>query len=77
MQVVVLSSVGMAGLSVREQPSIGAAKVNIEKAGARLTVVEPPDVALSKIGKGGQWLAIKATNNKRGYVMAHYVKLLA
>lgn len=76
MQVVVLSSVGTAGLSVREQPSIGASKVNIERAGARLTVVEPPDSALAKIGKGGQWLAIKATNNKRGYVMAQYVKLL-
>ncbi len=75
MQVVVLSNVGT-GLSVREQPSIGAAKVNIEKAGARLTVVEPADGALPKIGKGGQWLAIKATNNKRGYVMAQYVKLL-
>ena len=76
MQVVVVSSVGRAGLSVREQPSIGSSKVNNEKAGARLTVVEPADGALPKIGKGGQWLAIKATNNKRGYVMAQYVQLL-
>ncbi len=76
MQVAVLSNVGAAGLSVRDQPSIGAAKVNNERAGARLTVLEPPDSALAKIGQAGQWLAVKATNNKRGYVMAQYVKLL-
>jgi len=75
MQVLVLRSVGAAGLSVREQPSPGAAKVNNEKAGARLTVIEPADTALPKIGKAGQWLAVKATNNRRGYVMAQYVQL--
>jgi hypothetical protein len=76
MQVVVLDSVGKGGLAVRQQPSLGSDKVNNEKAGARLTVVEPPDVARTKIGVAGQWLGIKATNNKRGYVMAQYVKLL-
>ncbi len=75
MQVVVIQSVGAAGLAVRRQPSPGADKVNDEKAGARLTVIEPPNTALPKIGQVGQWLAVKATNNQRGYVMAQYVQL--
>ena len=74
-QVVVLNSVGKAGLAVRQQPSPGATKVNTEKAGARLTVIEPADTAIPKIGVTGQWIAIKASNNQRGYVMAQYVQL--
>ncbi len=75
MQVVVIQSVGAAGLAVRQFPSPGADKVNDEIAGARLTVIEPPASALPKIGQIGQWLAVKATNNMRGYVMAQYVQL--
>ncbi len=75
MQVMVLPSVGAAGLAVRMQPSPGAAKVNNEVAGARLTVLEPASTATAKIGQAGQWLAVKATNNQRGYVMAQYVQL--
>jgi len=75
-QVVVKSSVGRLGLAVRQAPSRGAAKINVEKAGNRLTVVEPASTGLAKIGVEGQWLAIKATNNKRGYVAAQYVELM-
>ncbi len=75
MQVVVIQSVGTAGLAVRSFPSPGADKVNDEVAGARLTVIEPESTALPKIGQVGQWLAVKATNNQRGYVMAQYVQL--
>jgi hypothetical protein len=75
LQVIVARSVGTAGLSVRQQPSRGAEKINNEKAGTRLTVIEPPETALPKIGMAGQWLAVKATNNQRGYVMAQYVQL--
>jgi len=75
-QVAVKRSVGPLGLAVREAPSRGAAKVNVEKAGNRLTVVEPASTGLPKIGLDGQWLAIKATNNKRGYVAAQYVELM-
>ncbi|HTP00242.1 MAG TPA: hypothetical protein VMJ64_02630, partial [Anaerolineales bacterium] len=74
-QVVVIPTVGAAGLAVRQQPSLGADKVNDEKAGARLTVIEPAATAMPKIGQAGQWLAVKATNNQRGYVMAQYVQL--
>ena len=75
MQVVVIQGVGAAGLAVRLYPSPGANKVNDEVAGARLTVLEPASSALPKIGQAGQWLAVKATNNQRGYVMAQYVQL--
>jgi hypothetical protein len=54
---------------------MGAALVNREKAGTPLTVIEPPATAMPKIGVAGQWLAIKATNNRTGYVMAQYVKV--
>jgi hypothetical protein len=74
-QVVVLQSVGAGGLVVRAQPSLGADKVNNEVAGARLTVIEPPATAMPKLGQPNQWLAVKATNNQRGYVMAQYVQL--
>ncbi|MBI1794426.1 MAG: C39 family peptidase [Chloroflexi bacterium] len=73
-QVIVSSSVGAAGLAVRQQPSQGSATVNMEKAGARLTVIEPASSATPKIGVAGQWIAVKATNNKQGYVAAQYVK---
>jgi hypothetical protein len=76
-QVIVLRSVGRLGLAVRAAPSRGAAKINVEKPGARLTVLEPASSGLSKIGVEGQWLAIKATNNKRGYVAAQYLELVS
>ena len=75
LMVVVLNSVGAGGLRVRQQPSPGGAVVNIEKAGAKLTVIEPADTATPKIGVAGQWVAVKATNNQRGYVMAQYIQL--
>ena len=75
LQVVVLNSVGASGLRVRQQPSPGATTVNVEKAGARLTVIEPASSAIPKIGVTGQWVAVKATNNQTGYVMAQYIQL--
>ena len=76
-QVMVTRSVGGLGLTVHAAPSRGAAKINVEKAGTRLTVLEPASTGLLKIGKSGQWLAIKSTNNKPGYVDAGYVEALS
>jgi hypothetical protein len=73
-QVLVVRRVGSLGLVVRQGPSRGSAKINVEKAGTRLTVVEPASTGLPKIGVEGQWLAVKATNNKLGYVAAQYVE---
>jgi len=75
LRVAVSRQVGRAGLVVRSQPSPGASPVHIEKAGAQLTVLEPISTAIPKIGVAGQWLAVKATNNRRGYVLAQYVEL--
>jgi hypothetical protein len=75
LQVVVLNSVGASGLVVRQQPSPGGVILNKEKAGARLTVIEPAETAIPKIGVIGKWVAVKASNNQRGYVMAQYIKL--
>jgi hypothetical protein len=72
----VVHSVGPLGLAVRAAPSRGAAKTSVEKAGSRLTVLEPASTGLPKIGAEGQWLAIKGTNNKPGYVAAQYVELM-
>jgi len=54
--------------------SISTSVVWTEKAGARLTVVEPAEGARAKIGVQGKWLNVKATNGKRGYVDAEKVK---
>lgn len=74
-QVIVSNSVGRTGLAVRDQPSRDALKVNLERAGARLTVLEAASTGIPKVGVAGQWLAVKATNNKRGYVSAQYIQL--
>jgi hypothetical protein len=76
-QVQVKRSIGALGLTVRDAPSPGGSRIHVEKAGARLTVIEPADTGLPKIGIAGEWLAIKATNNKRGYVAAQYVELIS
>jgi len=55
--------------------TISAALVWTEKAGARLTVVEPAEGAKSKIGVAGKWVNVKATNGKRGFVEAEKVRL--
>ena len=73
---VLVVNVGSSGLTVRQQPSPGGSRVNIEILGAKLTVLEPASTALPKIGVTGQWVAVKATNNQRGYVMAQYIKLI-
>jgi hypothetical protein len=73
-QVRVKSSVGRLGLVVRDAPSRGGTRINVERAGNTLTVLEPAETGMPKIGVAGQWLAIKATNNKRGYVAAQYVE---
>lgn len=74
-QVIVIRSVGPGGLVVRQAPSKTSDRINIEKAGARLTVLEPAGTGIPKIGVAGQWLSVKATNNRVGYVAAQYVQL--
>ncbi len=68
-------SVGSSGLRLRKVPSMGGALVAIEKAGTTLTVLDPVDKAMSKIGVTGQWIYVRDSNGLRGYVGAEYVQL--
>ena len=69
------NSVGTSGLRMRKYPSLGGALVMTLKAGARLTVLEPLDKAKAKVGKANQWVYVRESNGKRGYVSAQYVQL--
>lgn len=46
-----------------------------EKGGARLTVLEPVDMAKAKIGVKGKRINVKASNNKRGFIEGDKVRL--
>jgi hypothetical protein len=54
--------------------STSTSVVSTEKAGARLTVVEPAEAVRAKIGVKGKRINVKATNGKRGYVDAEKVR---
>jgi hypothetical protein len=69
----VIDSVGTGGLRLRAYPSLGGALVGIEQAGTLLTVLEPSDSALAKVGIANQWINVRDANGLRGYVMATYV----
>lgn len=51
-----------------------ASVISTEKAGARLTVLEPADGAKAKIGVKGQKINVKASNNKRGFINGDAVR---
>jgi hypothetical protein len=74
LDVLVSKTVGTAGLRLRKFPSVFGALVAIERAGARLTVLEKPEKAKVKVGRVGQWLNVRDPNGRRGYVMAQYVQ---
>ncbi len=69
----VIDAVGPNGLRLRAFPSLAGTLVGIEKTGAFLTVIEPPNSALSKVGIANQWINVRDPNGLRGYVMASYV----
>ncbi len=66
-------TVGKYGLRLRAFPSLAGTLVGIEKAGVFLTVIEPPNSALAKVGIANQWINVRDPNGLRGYVMASYV----
>ncbi|HEY9153158.1 MAG TPA: SH3 domain-containing protein [Anaerolineales bacterium] len=69
----VISAVGPGGLRLRAFPSLAGSLVGIEKAGTFLTVIEPSNSALAKVGVANQWINVRDPNGLRGYVMASYV----
>lgn len=68
-------SVGTSGLRVRTQPSLAGGYVTIIKAGRQMTLLDPPAEARAKVGRAGQWLYIRTTDGREGYVQAQYVTL--
>jgi hypothetical protein len=75
LKVKVASSVGKAGLRMRESPSADGKLMVILKADTKLTVVEPADKAKTKVGKAGKWLYVREPNGQRGYVTAEWIQL--
>ena len=73
--VFVSSAVGSAGLRLRQTPSKGGALVMVLKAGARLVVTEPAAKARAKVARVNQWIAVRESGGKRGYVNAEFVRL--
>jgi len=73
LDVIVLYSVGTLGLRLRSAP-YGTA-LGVEKAGARLRVLEPVAQAKTKIGIPNQWLNVSDSQGRTGYVAAWYVML--
>ena len=73
----VTDAVGPGGLRLRAFPSLGGSLVGIEHAGTLLTVIEPPNSAIAKIGFANQWINVRDPNGLRGYVMASYVSAIS
>jgi len=71
----VADTVGAYGLRLRAFPSLAGTMVGVEKAGTFLTVIEPSNSALAKVGIANQWINVRDPNGLRGYVMASYVKV--
>ena len=68
----------MADLALRSQMAV--APENLIKRLSmteKLTVVEDPALAITKIGKQGQWIKVRDTAGSEGYVAAWYVKVSA
>ena len=76
MMVVVLSSVGAAGTHMRSKPSYTANILATEPAGAVLRVTEDNLAdARAHIGKKNEWIQVRDSQGRRGYVMAISVAL--
>lgn len=71
-----VSSQALAGLRLRAAPSLTAATLSIEPAGALLEVLETETEARQKIGQQGQWVKVRNAQNMQGYVAAWFVEWL-
>lgn len=70
----VLPTVGSSGLRMRAQPGLGGSLVTVIPAGERLTVLEPEARARAKLGVTNQWLSVRDSTGKTGYVAAWFVQ---
>jgi hypothetical protein len=70
---VLVSSQASAGLRLRDRPSEKGNTLEVLMPGTLLTVLEPADTALAKIGVVNQWLNVRLPGGMIGYVAAWYV----
>jgi len=70
---VLVSSQAGAGLRLRDQPNTNAVILKIVMPATPLTVLEPANIALTKIGVTNQWLNVQEPGGTIGYVAAWYV----
>ena len=72
---VLVASPDVGYLNVRSAPLASGALVTQVPDKATLDVLESGDVAHSKIGQQGQWLWVRTSDGKEGYVAAWYLRL--
>jgi len=63
-----------AGLRLRTAPTTASNTVIIEPPGATLRIVEQVDAATPKIGVYDQWIEVRDSQGREGYVAAWYVE---
>jgi uncharacterized protein YgiM (DUF1202 family) len=69
----VLPAIGSSGLRMRAQPGLAGSLVTVIPAGEELTVLEPEAPARAKLGVMNQWLSVRDSTGKTGYVAAWFV----
>jgi uncharacterized protein YkwD len=62
-------------LNVRDTPAASGALVAQVKDGTMLDVLDAADTARGQIGQQGQWLKIRTSEGKEGFVAAWYLRL--
>ena len=70
----VSNSVSEHGLRLRSKPDLSAHVVGVLSTGSQFELLEPQDVALSKVGVFGQWLKVKDGRGRQGFVAAWFVE---
>ena len=59
---------------MRKTPSMGGALVMTLKAGTVLTALEPANTVREKIGQTNEWILVRESGGKRGFVAAQFVE---
>lgn len=75
MTVLVSKSIGSVGLRLRDQPGTSSGTLAVLAAGTALSLLEPDEQVIPKIGQVNQWLNVRDEHGNVGYVAAWYVEL--
>src|SRR5688572_20002359 len=65
------------GLRLRAQATTASDTLAFEAPGTLLTVLETESSARPKIGVNGQWIRVRDTNSREGYIAAWYVEAVS